>query len=167
MQRYIFSIKSMVYECITLNGFGRKIGLKFYSSVTLLGGDSGIGKSLLYQMLSKISIRDKFNNIYCINSESLRQYNINLLRALKSKKNKLIVIYNAEEILGKKEREFILTNHFNQYLIIGRNRDGLGIGHNGIGELVVDNDKMYIKYRLKEESDELSNRQLNFKIRLP
>lgn len=157
----------MVYSNINLSGFGKNIKLKFYSRVTLLSGDSGIGKTLLYQMLNTISTSDKFKYIFCINADMIERYDMNLLKILNYKKNQFIVIDNADLILEQKEREFILTNHTNQYLIIGRNRDGLGLGYNGLGELVVTNKQMYIKYKLKEESEKLSSKKFSFEIRLP
>lgn len=157
----------MIYESINLSGYGKKINLRFYSRVTLLGGDSGIGKTLLYQMLSTISTSDKFKYIFCINADTIERYGINLLKTLKSKKNTFIIIDNADLILDRKEREFILTNFVNQYLIIGRNRDGLSLGYKGLWELVVTDKQMYIRYKLREESEELSNKKFSFEIRLP
>lgn len=157
----------MIYESINLSGYGKKINLRFYSRVTLLVGDSGIGKTLLYQMLSTISTSDKFKYIFYINADTIERYGINLLKTLKSKKNTFIIIDNADLILDREEREFILTNFVNQYLIIGKNRDGLGLGYNGLGELVVTNKQMYIKYKLKEESEKLSSKKFSFEIRLP
>lgn len=158
----------MVHEILKFKGYGRDIELRFYSRITLLGGNSGIGKSVLYQLLTVLSAGYKFKNIYCINSDIAKTQDIDLIKTFQSKKNHLIVIDNSEEILGKKEREFILTNIKNQYLILGRNRDGLSLGYKSLGELVVDDKKIYIKYRLKEESEALThNIKLRFDFDLP
>lgn len=158
----------MVHDVIRVTGYGRDIELKLYSRIVLLSGDSGVGKSLIYQMLHILSSGHRVKNIYCINSDIAKTQNIDLIKTFQSKKNHLIVIDNSEEILGKKEREFILTNIKNQYLILGRNRDGLSLGYKSLGELVVDDKKIYIKYRLKEESEALThNIKLRFDFDLP
>lgn len=36
-----------------------------------------------------------------------------------------------------------------------------------LGELVVTDKQMYIRYKLKEESEELSNKKFSFEIKLP
>lgn len=157
----------MIHKKIKLRAYGKIIELCFNSRITLLGGDSGIGKTLLYSILNNITALDEFSNIYCINSEDINRHKIKLISMLKTKENTLIVIDNAEEILGKNERQFICRNFVNQYLILGRNRDYLGIGDDSIGELKVTKSQMYIEYPELKKVNDIQNSPYKFTIKLP
>lgn len=157
----------MIYNKISLKSYGRNINLEFKARTTLLGGDSGIGKTLIYNLLDDLNDQDKFKKIYCINSKFVYKQDLPVINILKSKKDKFIVIDNAEEILGKQERQFICQNHINQYLILGRCKDFLGLGSKNIGTLIVTKGEMYIQYKEFEELQAMMNRERCFELKLP
>ena len=54
----------------------------------------------------------------------------------------------------------------NQYLILGRNRNYLGIGDDSIGELKVTKSQMYIEYPELQKTNDIQNSPYRFTIKL-
>lgn len=142
----------MIYSKLSFKAFGRDIELHFKNRITLLGGDSGVGKTLIYQVLRDISNLKEYKNIKCINGLLIIESERAVLSYLKGCKNYLIVIDNAEDILGNRERNYIAQDIENQYLILGRNRTGLYIAETSDGVLEVTKNSMSIKYPFYEDT---------------
>ena len=94
--------------------------LQFLHRILMIDGDSGVGKSLFYKMMYSKALNNK--DIICINRGSSW---IDLSKELRKHSNKLIIVDNAEVILGDRERFIISTDITNQYIIFGRNPEGL------------------------------------------
>lgn len=88
-------------------------------------GDSGKGKTLIYKYLEAKSFEDK--SIVCINSKvhAYEGYSEGYILNIISKIGLLIVIDNADVILSPKIKEAISLDNNNDYIIIGRNTEGL------------------------------------------
>ena len=126
-------------------------------NLTLINGDSGIGKTLLFNYFDRQSYNS--DSIYCFNAkyiEKLKNEKKPPLKAfrdrLKTLKNALIIIDNAEVILDNKLREWISFDSDNTYIIFGRNVTGLWITENNIASLIRDNQKkrLYLDYYFKD-----------------
>lgn len=94
-----------------------------FDSLIYLSGDSSTGKTLLVS-----AIKD-YCALYNVPLVVIDYYNTssNILALLKSQKNCFFIVDHADILLGEDERDYISTDSNNQYLIIGRNPEGLYI----------------------------------------
>ncbi len=107
---------------IVKNVFGVSINLMFDNNLTLLIGNSGNGKSFIFQILDELKTYD--DQIETFNYRDLNKFHLDTLKNLKGK---LIVIDNADILLDLPKREYIAFDDTNQYLIIGRDPSDLMI----------------------------------------
>lgn len=139
-----------------------KIELDLYDQLVLVEGNSGIGKSLVFQYFNRLSADKEKDRYSCINSKSINSMS-NLLRKndeqlianiLQESKNKYIFIDNADTILTPKLRDYIANDIHNRYILFGRNVEGLWINENRDAELIKDtkNKKFVLYYRFKREN---------------
>ena len=113
----------MIYDVIKLQYFGKEVYLHFRDRITMVRGDSGTGKSLIFQILRPLKVSEQYRNIECLNYESmsLLETQDEVLKQLEKYKNKLVVIDNAELLLNESSSTFIANDEDKQYVIIGRN----------------------------------------------
>ena len=62
--------KQMIYKRITFQADPFSYDLKFDDRITLVGGDSGTGKTVLYEMLEDIRLTDEYKSIKLFNYKS-------------------------------------------------------------------------------------------------
>lgn len=55
--------KRMIYKSITFKADPFLYDLEFDDRITLVGGDSGTGKTVLYEMLEDIRLTDEYSSI--------------------------------------------------------------------------------------------------------
>lgn len=135
--------------------FDYKVALVLDDYLTLINGDSGIGKTLLFNYFERQSL---INSSYvCFNSKYVERmkkenYCKGILKELRSIKNSLIVIDNAETILDDDIRNYIVFDKNNTYMIFGRNVSGLWITENNIASLVrvPEKKEIYLDYYFKD-----------------
>jgi hypothetical protein len=111
----------MIYDHIKIESKPFLFDLSFKSDITIIGGDSGTGKTFLYYLLEALRTRKEYENIILYdykNSDMLSD-------GLQNHHNKLIVIDNADIILNDNHRCLLSTSRDNQYLIFGRLLEGL------------------------------------------
>lgn len=107
------------------------IDFQFENNITILMGDSGTGKSAAFSFIKEcMAINPK---IVCLN---YLDYQKDILEIIKNVKGKLIVIDNADILLGDETRKYISLDGENQYLIIGRNPKNLFTTKENLFELV-------------------------------
>ncbi|MDE6054093.1 MAG: ABC transporter ATP-binding protein [Lachnospiraceae bacterium] len=92
------------------------IDFHFANNITLLMGDSGMGKTLAFNILRELSVTD--GRILCINYLDI---NKKIKDEIENASGRLIIIDNADAILNDDIRKTIAFDRENQYLIIGRN----------------------------------------------
>lgn len=119
--------------------FNYTFNLDLCENITMIIGDSGVGKSLIYEYLKAQSFDNE--NIHCYNAEKisdLRKDKQSFIDKIKTHKNSLIVIDNADTILDLNTRKFIGfdTQRGNKYIIFGRNGEWLWVTEDNIAELV-------------------------------
>lgn len=139
------------------NIFNYTVHLSLDDYLTLITGDSGIGKTLLFNYFDRQShIR---NDIRCINSKYMdmickksNEQSLCLIRLLKDTSRTLVIIDNADVLLTSKVRDFIVMDSRNTYVLFGRNVTGLWTTENNIAELVRDDvgKGMYLNYYFKD-----------------
>lgn len=106
------------------------VSFEFSNNITLLLGDSGIGKSAAFSFLQESSVED--SRLLCLNYLDV---NKNVEDVIKNAEGKLIVVDNADILLSDKIRKYISYDAKNQYLIIGRNPKNLMITEENLFEL--------------------------------
>lgn len=138
-------VKKLILSSYSTDIYDINYDLKFDEKLSFISGDSGIGKTFLYEALRASSARD--NKIICLNID-MRHTNIHDI--ISKAKNKLIVIDNADTILPKGSgiRSLIARDNQNQYIIFGRDPSGLGVTSKRYSELKQVGNKIILEYPL-------------------
>ena len=72
--------RQMIYKSITFKADPFSYDLEFDDRITLVGGDSGVGKTVLYEILEDVRLTDEYRAIKLFNyrsdnfSESIKQF---------------------------------------------------------------------------------------------
>jgi len=136
--------KPIVME--TLKARHTTFGVEFHftNNITMLMGNSGMGKTLIFGILQELSVTDE--RIVCINYLDI---NKQIKDEIEKISGKLIIIDNADTILDDDMRKTIAFDRENQYLIIGRNPKNLLITQDNLFELNQEKSGNMIIYSLK------------------
>lgn len=129
--------KQMIYKNITFKADPFSYNLVFDDRITLVGGDSGTGKTVLYEMLEDLRLTDEYKAIKLFNYKS-----DNLLESIKQCKDSFIVIDNADILINDDVRKFINFEFSNQYMLFLRNCDGLNVSDRSFKVLKLDNNRI-------------------------
>lgn len=135
--------KQMVYENIAFKADPFLYDLTFDDRITLVGGDSGTGKTVLYEMLEDLRLTDQYKAIKLFNYRS-----DNLLETMKQCRDNFIVIDNADILVSDDIRKFINFEFSNQYMLFLRNCDGLNVSDQSFKELKFDNNRITLEEEL-------------------
>ena len=112
----------MIYNKIVFQADPFSYDLVFDDRITLVGGDSGTGKTVLYDMLEDLKQTEEYNAIKLFNYKSE-----DVLEKLKQCRNNFVVIDNADILVDDEVRRFINFEFSNQYMLFLRNCDGLNV----------------------------------------
>ena len=112
----------MIYNKIAFQADPFSYDLVFEDCITLVGGDSGTGKTVLYDMLEDLKQTEEYNAIKLFNYKSE-----DVLEKLKQCRNNFVVIDNADILMDDEVRRFINFEFSNQYMLFLRNCDGLNV----------------------------------------
>ena len=99
-----------------------------------MGGDSGTGKTVLYEMLEDLKLTDEYCAIKLFNYKS-----DNIQENLERCRNNFIVIDNADILINDDIRKFINFEFSNQYMLFLRNCDGLNVSDKSFKTLKLNN----------------------------
>ena len=135
--------RQMVYKNITFKADPFSYDLVFEDRITLVGGDSGTGKTVLYQILEDLRLTDQYRNIKLFNYKS-----DNLLDSIKQCRESFIVIDNADILIDDNIRRFINFEFSNQYMLFIRNCDGLNVSDKSFKVLQLQNNKITLEKEL-------------------
>ena len=133
----------MIYKNITFQAAPFFYELSFDDRITLVGGDSGTGKTVLYEMLEDLKLTDEYHAIKLFNYKSEE-----LAENLKKCRNNFIVIDNADILINDDIRKFINFETSNQYMLFLRNCDGLNVSDKSFKELKMDNNRITLEEEL-------------------
>ena len=117
----------MIYKNIMFKADPFSYDLEFDDRITLVGGDSGTGKTVLYEMLEDLRLTDGYNAIKLFNYKS-----DNFGKAIKQCKDSFIVVDNADYLINDDVRRFINFELSNQYMLFLRNCDGLNVSDKSV-----------------------------------
>ena len=112
----------MIYKNISFKAAPFSYELFFDDRITLVGGDSGTGKTVLYEILEDLKLTEEYNAIKLFNYKSE-----NMKENLKKCRDCFIVIDNADILIDDDIRRFINFEFSNQYMLFSRNCDGLNV----------------------------------------
>ena len=126
--------KQMIYKNITFKADPFSYDLEFDDRITLVGGDSGSGKTVLYEMLEDIRLTDEYKAIKLFNYKS-----DDFLEAIKQCRDSFIVIDNSDYLINDDVRRFINFELSNQYMLFLQNCDGLNVSDKSFKVLKFDN----------------------------
>lgn len=108
----------MIYRNITFKAEPFSYNFEFEDRITLIGGDSGSGKTLFCEKLREQMI----SNVKVFNYES-----VNFEKTLSECENCLVVIDNAACLVTEEVKKLINFNRSNQYVLMLQNCDGLNV----------------------------------------
>jgi ABC-type bacteriocin/lantibiotic exporter with double-glycine peptidase domain len=135
--------KQMIYKNITFKADPFSYDLAFEDRITLVGGDSGTGKTVLYEILEDLRLTDEYKAIKLFNYKS-----DNLLEAIKQCRDNFIVMDNADILINDEIRRFINFEFSNQYMLFLRNCDGLNVSEKSFKVLKLDNNRITLEEEL-------------------
>lgn len=124
----------MIYRDIRFKADPFLYELHFDDRITLVGGDSGTGKTVLYEMLEDLKLTKEYHAIKLFNYKS-----DSLVAQLKKCRNNFIVIDNADILMTDDIRRFINFEFSNQYMLFSRNCDGLNASDKSFKVLKMEN----------------------------
>ena len=133
----------MIYKNITFKAAPFSYDLTFDYRITLVGGYSGIGKTVLYEMLEDRRLTEEYKAIKLFNYKS-----DDFLEAIKQCRNSFIVIDNADCLINDDVRRFINFEFSNQYMLFLRNYDGLNVSDKSFKVLKFDNNRITLEEEL-------------------
>ncbi len=109
------------------------------TNLILISGDSGIGKSFVWQIFD--NDRDLDDNLETLNYKDIKDVNVKI----KGYTNKLVIIDNADILLDDEIRKYIAFDTTNQYIIFGRNPEYLYLTKANCKELVIKDDMIKLE----------------------
>ncbi len=130
----------MIYKNIIFKAAPFSYELGFDDRITLVGGDSGTGKTVLYTMLEDIRLTDEYKAIKLFNYKS-----DNFLESIKQCRDSFVVIDNADILINDEIRRFINFEISNQYMLFLRNCDGLNVSDQSFKVLKVVNNRVTLQ----------------------
>lgn len=133
----------MIYKNITFQADPFSYDLVFDDRITLVGGDSGTGKTVLYEMLEDLRLTEDYKAIKLFNYKSDQ-----LLETIKQCRDNFIVIDNADILLDDEVRRFINFEFSNQYMLFLRNCDGLNVSDKSFKVLQLAHNKITLEEEL-------------------
>lgn len=133
----------MIYKNIAFKADPFSYELVFDDRITLVGGDSGTGKTVLYNMLEDLRLTDEYSAIRLFNYKSYH-----LFEQLKQCRDSFIVMDNADILMDDEIRKFINFEFSNQYMLFLRNCDGLNVSDRSFKVMKFDNNKITLEEEL-------------------
>lgn len=98
--------RQMIYKSITFKAAPFSYDLEFDDRITLVGGDSGVGKTVLYEMLEDIRLTDEYKAIRLFNYRS-----DDFQEAIKQCRDSFIVVDNADNLIMMKLENLLILNY--------------------------------------------------------
>lgn len=133
----------MIYDEIKFKADPFLYDLKFDDRITLVGGDSGTGKTVLYGMLDDLKMTEAYNALKLFNYKT-----DGFMEQLKQCRNKFVVIDNADILIDDEIRRFINFEFSNQYLLFLRNCDGLNVSDKSFKVMRLFNNRVTLEEEL-------------------
>ena len=135
--------QQMIYKSIAFKADPFSYDLVFDDRITLVGGDSGSGKTVIYEILEDLRLTDEYKAIKLFNYKS-----DHLFDSIIQCRDSFIVIDNADILMNDEIRRFINFEFSNQYLLFLRNCDGLNVSDKSFKVLKLDHNRITLEEEL-------------------
>lgn len=125
--------------------YGNKYDLKFKGKITIIQGESGTGKTLIYNHIKKLKeLSGRFIEYAVSNIELIDKYNINSIEEFEHK----LIIIDRGDLLINSEVADIINHDFgkNRYLIFARKFTGVEISPNYYGVIKKNEKELKLEY---------------------
>ena len=132
--------RKMIYKKITFKADPFSYDLEFDDRITLVGGDSGTGKTVLYEILEDVRLTDEYRSIKLFNYKS-----DDFSESVKKCRDNFVVIDNADILINDEVRRFINFEFSNQYMLFLRNCDGLNVSDKSFKVLKLENNRITLE----------------------
>lgn len=123
------------------------ITVDVYENITMVLGNTGVGKSYFVDTLSKLADGGYLKDVVTFNYKNKSK--INLIKKLRGK---IIIIDNADILLSDSLRKYIYLDKNNYYLIVGRNNRYLHTSALNLAELKFTSSKLSLTYPFLEDA---------------
>ena len=140
------NIAPLITDRLQFNCNGVQFDLELRTNLTLIGSNSGTGKTMTFNAIKESSIslneqhKIKYFSIKDVKSNSLEQIREDIINT----KGKLIIIDDADIILDDITRRNIAFDVENQYIILGYLVENLMLTHHNELEIKYNKDKRKI-----------------------
>ena len=131
------------YKNITFKADPFSYNLEFDDRITLVGGDSGTGKTVLYEMLEDLRLTDEYKAIKLFNYKS-----DDFPESIERCRDSFVVVDNADNLINDEIRRFINFEPSNQYMLFLRNCDGLNVSDKSFKVLKFDKNRITLEEEL-------------------
>ena len=135
--------KQTIYKSIAFKADPFSYDLVFDDRITLVGGDSGSGKTVIYEILEDLRLTDEYKAIKLFNYKS-----DHLFDSIIQCRDSFIVMDNADILMNDETRKFINFEFSNQYLLFSRNCDGLNVSDKSFKVLKLDHNRITLEEEL-------------------
>lgn len=149
----------MIYSSIKFRMEPFHYDLEFQDEITLVGGDSGVGKTFLYSVLEDIRLTKEYSAIHLYNYKTADR-----IKEIFELRNCFIVIDNAAILLNDELKRFINFEPSNQYMLFGRNCTGLNVSKKSFKYLTCKGNKITLEDELcvKSPADFTDRMKINW-----
>lgn len=132
--------KPVVVEEYSSSYLDIMVDLSLDCNICFVVGDSGEGKSFLWQVLSDDSSITDYLLTY-----NYKDINKELSKRIMEARNKLIVIDNSDILLDNNLRKYIAFDINNQYILFGRNPESLFLTKENFKEIRFSNKRLFFE----------------------
>lgn len=122
-----------------------KFDLIFKSNLTLVNGESGVGKSFVFNYMLNDALLNR-KKIRCFDYKTVVNCGIDIYSNIQRNKGFVYVIDNAEILLDNKTRLYMSLDERNQYIVFINDTKGFKPEKNSFVELRVKDGVGYLKY---------------------
>lgn len=140
-------MKPLVLSDIQAHWANLEFNLHFRNNVTLIMGNSGTGKTILYRAINTYARNNNNNNIICLDRNSEAYIDT----ILNNGTGRFILIDNADTLLLMRQRAQLAMDPHNQYVIITHCVNGYMCNENSLAELKIENNIGKLVYPFIEE----------------
>lgn len=125
-----------------------EIDLIFKTGLTVIRGDSSVGKSVIYNMFSADAGAGNVFNFNVVHIDvGMVENNIDIESIIKKAKNSLIIIDNGDIVISDNMRGYISTDENNQYIIMSHSVMGYTFRSKyNSAKMIFKNNRLTLKY---------------------
>lgn len=134
---------------ITFTNGNIKFDIKLASNLTLVLGESGVGKTFFYHSFKdKVLTEGKEEDVLFFNYDYVPQIKV-LYEIIRKSNNKLIIIDNSELLLNKEMKQYISRDKNNYYVIFTHTLKGYILRRDSAANMVLKDNTLCLDYVFK------------------